>query len=52
MHFSSFAIAEPSIALRKGLKHAIITENNGDKGVSIINEIEGAAVIANDEPTN
>lgn len=48
----TFATAEPSIALRKGLKHAVITENNGANGVSIINEIEGAATIANNEPAN
>ncbi|MGQ9454958.1 MAG: glycosyl hydrolase family 28-related protein [Armatimonadota bacterium] len=46
----TFATSEPSIALRKGLKHAIITENNGIKGVSIINEIGNAAIIANNEP--
>ena len=46
----TFATAEPSIALRKGLKHAIITENNGAKGVSIVNEIGDSAIIANNEP--
>ena len=41
---------KPSIALRKGLKHAIITENNGERGVEIINEIGDKAIIANNEP--
>ncbi len=45
----TFATGEPSIALRKGLKHAIITENNGAKGVSITNEIGENAVISNNE---
>ena len=35
----SFGSDEPSIALRKGLKHAIVTENNGVRGVEILNEI-------------
>ncbi len=46
----TFATPEPSIALRKGLSHAIVTENNGVKGVSITNEIGDQAVIANNEP--
>jgi len=41
---------KPSIALRKGLKHAIISENNGEHGVEIINDIGGKAIIANNEP--
>lgn len=41
---------KPSIALRKGLKHAIITENNGERGVEIINEIGDKAIIVNNEP--
>jgi len=41
---------KPSIALRKGLSHAIITENNGEHGVVIINEIGDKAIIANNEP--
>jgi len=45
----SFATPEPSIALKAGVKHAIITENNGAKGVSIANEIGDKAIIANNE---
>ncbi|MBI4875252.1 MAG: hypothetical protein HY822_11525 [Acidobacteria bacterium] len=41
---------EPSILLKKGLKHAIITENNGPRGVNIVNEIGDRAIIANNEP--
>lgn len=40
----------PSIKLNKGVLHAIITENNGTDGVTIINEIGTAAIIANNEP--
>lgn len=46
----SFGTDEPSIALRKGLQHAIITENNGVAGARIINEIGDRAIIANNEP--
>jgi len=46
----SFGTGEPSIALRKGLAHAIITENNGLRGVEILNEIGDRAVLANNEP--
>ena len=40
----------PGIALRKGLQHAIITENNGARGVEILNEMGEQAVISNNEP--
>ncbi len=46
----SFDGKKPSIALRKGLKHAIITENNGANGVRIINETGNTAIIQNNEP--
>jgi hypothetical protein len=46
----SFATAEPSILLGKGLKHAIVSGNNGDKGVKITNQIGDKAIIANNEP--
>jgi hypothetical protein len=46
----SFGTDEPSVALRKGLQHAIITENNGVRGAQIVNEIGDKAVIANNEP--
>jgi hypothetical protein len=45
-----FGTDEPSIALREGLQHAIVTENNGVRGVEILNEIGERAVIANNEP--
>jgi len=35
----SFGSNEPSIAFRPGLKHAIVIENNGARGVEIQNEI-------------
>ncbi len=46
----SFGTDEPSIALRAGLQHAIITENNGVKGVEISNEIGEKAILSNNEP--
>ena len=46
----SFGSPEPSVALRPGLKSAIITENNGVRGAQIINEIGEKAIIANNEP--
>ena len=46
----SFATPEPCIRLGEGLKHAIVTGNNGVKGVTIINEIGDQANIANNEP--
>lgn len=46
----SFATPQPSILLKKGLQHAIVTENNGVNGVEVVNEIGDAAVIANNEP--
>lgn len=46
----SFGTDEPSIALRQGLQHAIVTENNGVHGVEILNEIGDHAVLANNEP--
>jgi hypothetical protein len=46
----SFGSDEPAIALRKGLEHAIITENNGRHGVAIANEIGDQAVLAHNEP--
>lgn len=46
----SFGTDEPGIALKTGLQHAIITENNGVRGVDITNEIGDKAIIANNEP--
>jgi hypothetical protein len=45
----SFATGEPSIHLKSGLSHAVISENNGINGVKIINEIGENAIIANNE---
>lgn len=46
---STFATGEPSIHLKPGVKHAIISENNGGNGVQIINEIGDKAIILNNE---
>jgi len=46
----SFGTDEPSITLKKGLEHAIVTENNGVRGVEIRNEIGDKAIIDNNEP--
>jgi len=46
----SFGSDEPSIALRKGLQHAIITENNGVRGVQILNEIGDRGIVSLNEP--
>jgi hypothetical protein len=46
----TFSTGGPSIALREGLKHAIISENNGVEGVRVINEIGERAIIVNNEP--
>ena len=47
----SFGTDEPSIALKKGLQHAIVSENNGVRGVEIRNEIGERAIISNNEPS-
>jgi len=41
---------EPHIVLKDGLKHAIISENNGVNGVHVVNQIGERAVIVNNEP--
>jgi len=46
----TFLRSEPSVVLRPGVVHAIITENNGEHGVGIINGIGDRAIIANNEP--
>jgi len=46
----SFGTDEPSIALRKGLQHAIVSDNNGVAGVEIISEIGEKAVLRDNEP--
>jgi len=48
----SFGSAGAAIALRPGLRHAIITGNNGLHGVAITNEIGDAAIISENEPVS
>jgi hypothetical protein len=45
------ATPEPSILLGKGLKHAIVTGNNGVRGVTINNQIGDQAIISENEPS-
>jgi hypothetical protein len=40
----------PDILLKQGLTHAIISENNGEFGVRVVNEIGDKAIISNNEP--
>ncbi len=46
----TFATLEPGIHIKEGVKHAIITENNGEKGVKIINDVGNKAIIENNQP--
>jgi Pectate lyase superfamily protein len=46
----SFATPETSVQLGKGLKHAVVTGNNGVKGVTVVNQIGDRAVISGNEP--
>jgi hypothetical protein len=46
----SFGSDEPSIHLKSGLKHAIVSENNGVRGVEIVNEIGPNVILSNNEP--
>lgn len=46
----TFDSQKPSVHLKKGLIHAIVSENNGSMGVSIKNEIGTSAIISNNEP--
>jgi hypothetical protein len=46
----TFGSRQPNVVLKKGLTHAIISENNGAAGVSITNEIGDRAIIVNNEP--
>ena len=46
----SFATSEPSIRLGKGLRHAIVTGNDGEH-FRIVNEVGRQALIANNEST-
>ncbi|WP_165226886.1 glycosyl hydrolase family 28-related protein [Aquisphaera insulae] len=45
----SFGSDLPAILLGKGLKHAIVTGNNGVKGVAIINQIGDRAILTANE---
>lgn len=42
-----FRDSGPHIVLKQGLKHAIISENNNVKGVHIVNDPGGQAMIVN-----
>jgi hypothetical protein len=46
----SFKSDRPAVKLGAGVAHAIVTDNNGDHGVRIINEAAERAMIANNEP--
>jgi hypothetical protein len=46
----TFVSQQPDIRLKSGLKHAIVSENNGARGVHIVNEIGEKAVVVNNEP--
>jgi len=46
----SFASGEPSIHLKPGIVHAIVSENNGVGGVRIRSEMGERAVLVNNEP--
>ena len=46
----SFVGDQPSIALRKGVIFAIVSENLGTQGVEVINEISNLAILNNNEP--
>jgi hypothetical protein len=46
----SFGTDEPAIALQAGLQHAIISQNNGVRGVEIQNAIGSRAIIVDNEP--
>jgi hypothetical protein len=41
---------EPHVVLKEGLKHAIVSENNGVNGLDIVNGIGERAIIVNNEP--
>jgi hypothetical protein len=46
----SFGTDEPCIALKQGLIHAIVTANNGVRGVEIANAIGDRAILSDNEP--
>jgi len=46
----TFATPGPSVRLGKGLRHAIVTGNNGVQGVEVVNEIGDKAIVAHNEP--
>jgi hypothetical protein len=45
----TFGTDQPSVLLKKGLKHAVVTQNNGNSGVGIVNETGELAVISGNE---
>ncbi len=46
----TFATPQPGVHLGPEVRHAIISENNGPAGVTVINEAGDRAIIANNEP--
>ena len=50
VHGCSFVGNKPSVALRKGLIYAIVSENVGSQGVDVINEINDKAILNSNEP--
>lgn len=46
----SFEGNKPSIALRKGISYAIVSDNMGSHGVDVLNDIGDLAIISNNEP--
>ena len=46
----SFAGARPAVRIGAGVKHAIVADNNGDHGVTVINEAADRAVLRDNEP--
>ncbi|MBI5092144.1 MAG: hypothetical protein HZB26_06815 [Candidatus Hydrogenedentes bacterium] len=47
---SSFATQQPSVQLGPNVKHAIVQGNNGARGVRVIDNTGGKAVLSNNEP--
>ena len=50
MRGCSLGSDEPSIALRPGLRHGNVSENNGVRGVGVVDEIGDQTIIAKNEP--
>lgn len=48
----SFATPQPSVHIKEGTRHAIISDNNGGDGVRIINDIGDRAILRDNEPAS